>query len=195
MAGSPVTEKAAPRRLPATAVAHQEGAIGLVAVLWLLLSERELALALSPRGAISWVVLAGLGIGVAVAGGQWLLRGTAPLRRLEACLRELVGHWSLSECLAIAVISGVAEEALLRAALQPVVGLLPAAGLFALLHIFPDRRAWAWPILAFVIGLAMGVLFESFGYPAAALAHVTINAVGLARLSRPSLASAEPDEG
>jgi membrane protease YdiL (CAAX protease family) len=96
----------------------------------------------------------------------------------------MVTGWSVTDAAAVAVFSGLAEEALVRALLQPIIGLLPAALLFAALHFLPDRRLWLWPVLALILGMVLGKLFEIGGYPAAAAAHVTINAVSLYRLQR-----------
>jgi len=88
-------------------------------------------------------------------------------------------------------LSGIAEEALLRALLQPVIGLVPAALLFAVLHLVPDRRLWMWPAIALVLGLVLGVIFSRFGYPAAATAHCAINLLALLRLRRCEAVAAE----
>ncbi|MGD8441468.1 MAG: CPBP family glutamic-type intramembrane protease, partial [Holophagae bacterium] len=74
------------------------------------------------------------------------------------------------------------EEALIRALLQPILGLVPAAAVFAVLHVVPDRRLWFWPLFALAAGILLGVLFDAFGYPAAATAHVVINLTALLRL-------------
>ena len=87
----------------------------------------------------------------------------------------------------MAAFSGLAEEALIRALLQPVIGLLPAALLFAVLHVVPDRRLWLWPVLACALGVGLGMIFEFGGYPAAAAAHIAINAFALLRLRRTSV--------
>jgi hypothetical protein len=39
-----------------------------------------------------------------------------------------------------------------------------------------------WPAIALALGLVLGLLFEHFGYPAAAAAHILINALALLRL-------------
>jgi membrane protease YdiL (CAAX protease family) len=96
----------------------------------------------------------------------------------------MVRGWSATDAVAVAVFSGLAEEALVRALLQPLIGLLPAALLFAALHFMPDRRLWLWPLLALTLGVMLGGLFEFGGYPAAAAAHITINAISLSRLRR-----------
>jgi membrane protease YdiL (CAAX protease family) len=96
----------------------------------------------------------------------------------------MVRGWSATDAVAVAVFSGLAEEALVRALLQPLIGLLPAALLFAALHFMPDRRLGLWPLLALTLGVMLGGLFEFGGYPAAAAAHITINAISLSRLRR-----------
>jgi membrane protease YdiL (CAAX protease family) len=96
----------------------------------------------------------------------------------------MVRNWSVTDAAAVAVFSGLAEEALIRALLQPIIGLLPAALLFAALHFVPDRRLWLWPVLACALGVGLGMIFKLGGYPAAAAAHIAINAFALFRLQR-----------
>jgi membrane protease YdiL (CAAX protease family) len=127
-------------------------------------------------------LVVGAACGAALALGLWSLRAFAPLRSLEGWQRVLVGRWSPTEAVAVAILSGIAEEALLRAVLQPVLGLWIAAGVFAIFHVVPDGRLWFWPVMALGMGLVFGVLFERFGYPACAVSHVVVNLVGLLRL-------------
>jgi membrane protease YdiL (CAAX protease family) len=94
----------------------------------------------------------------------------------------MVSGWSATDAIAVAVFSGLAEEALIRALLQPIIGLVPAALLFAVLHLVPDRRLWLWPVLALLLGLVLGLAFRIGGYPAAAAAHLLINALAFMRL-------------
>ena len=124
----------------------------------------------------------GAAVGLAFAFVLWLLRRTGPVRTLEGWQREMVGGWTAADAVAVAILSGLAEEALLRALLQPVIGLVPAAVIFALLHFLPDRRLWLWPLLALASGLVLGLLFTVYGFPAAVAAHTTVNLVGLLRL-------------
>jgi len=137
---------------------------------------------LLPVGDPWLAVFGGTAAGVLLAlvglGARWTRSG----RHLEKLQRDLVGHWSTADAVAVALLSGLAEEALVRALLQPFLGLVPAALLFALLHIVPDRRAWMWPVVAFGFGIVLGLLFDHWGYPAAAAAHVTVNLIGLLRL-------------
>lgn len=113
------------------------------------------------------------------------------VRDLERWQVLLVQEWSLTDVVAVAVLSGLCEEALLRALAVPWIGVVPAALLFAALHLVPDRRLWAWPVIAFAMGLVMGLLFEKWGYPAAAIAHILVNLLSLLRLVRKSRAATE----
>jgi hypothetical protein len=174
------------RPIPARALVHQEGVLGLLALLGLGLRESGPLDALRPAaGSVSLSLAAGAVGGLAMAGLLWLLRRLPALRTLERWQRVVVGGWEGADAAAVAVISGLAEEALLRALLQPVIGLLPAALLFAVLHVIPDRRLWMWPVLALFLGVGLGLLFEHFGYPAAALAHGLLNWISLHRLRQP----------
>jgi len=163
-------------------VVHQEGVVGLVAVVTLSLGAGGPATALSARGGTGAALLLGVGVGAGLAVAVWLVGRVPPLSQLEAWQRQLVGAWPVTDAVAVALVSGIAEEALFRAALQPVLGLWGAAALFALLHLAPDRRLWAWPVVALVMGVAFGLVYRRAGYPACAAAHVAVNLVGLLRL-------------
>lgn len=170
------------RPVPARALLHQEGVLGLVAVIGLSFRPGGAFAQLGPRG--GWVesLLCGLAVGMAAALVLWLGRHLPAIRGLELWQRGLVVGWSPVDAVAVAVLSGLAEEALVRALLQPMIGLGPAAAVFALLHLVPDRRLWFWPLLAFGMGIVLGWLYESYGYPAAVIAHVALNSISLLRL-------------
>lgn len=174
-----------PPAIPAVALVHQEGVLALVAVIGLSFSEKPILNALSPTGSLLGSFAAGTATAACCVVALWLLRSLPALDRLERWQRGVVSKWTTADAVAVALISGIAEEALLRAFLQPVIGLAPAAVLFAVLHIVPDRELWAWPVFALASGLLLGVLFDLHGYPAAATAHILINLVALIRLRRP----------
>ena len=162
---------------------HQEGILGLVAIVGLAVRDNGAPLAgLEPAGPL-WLSV-GVGLAAAAAASLLLLavRRLPALLRLERFQARLVRGWTISDALAVALLSGLAEEALLRALVQPLLGLFPAAILFALLHLVPDARLWMWPVIALVLGVVLGLLFDGFGYPAAAAGHVLINAFALLRL-------------
>jgi hypothetical protein len=43
-----------------------------------------------------------------------------------------------------------------------------------------------WPVLALMLGVGLGLLYEFAGYPAAAAAHVLMNGLSLLRLRQPA---------
>jgi len=173
-----------PRSIPAVVIIHQEGVIGLIALIGLSFQNKGGLAGLAPTVSLIAAVIGGVAIGVGSSVILWGLRGLRPAADLESWQRRMVQGWSITDALAVALFSGLAEEALIRALLQPLLGLVPAALLFAALHFIPDRRLWLWPILAFALGLVLGWTFELWGYPAAAAAHITINTLSLRRLRR-----------
>jgi hypothetical protein len=164
---------------------HQEGVLALLAVIGLAFSERGILQSLAPSGPMFVSITIGSAVGLGCVALLWVLRGLGPLQRLEKWQRVMVSEWSGADAAAVALISGLAEEAMLRAFLQPVIGLVPAAVLFAVLHLVPDRKLWFWPFFALVSGLMLGGLFELYGFPAAAAAHTMMNGLALMRLRRP----------
>lgn len=177
-------EEPSPRAIPAVAIIHQEGVIGVIALIGLSLRAGGAVDGLAPRGSLAASVFTGIVAGGLCAAVLWALRRLPALADLEAWQQQMVRNWSVTDAAAVAIFSGLAEEALIRALLQPVIGLLPAALLFAALHVVPDRRLWLWPVLACVLGVGLGMVYELGGYPAAAAAHIAINAFALLRLQR-----------
>ena len=183
--GAFVTVGATPGPIPARYLVHQEGVLGLLALVGLSLREEGPLPYLLPRGPLLLSLLSGVAVGLIFALVLWLARRLRALSALELWQRQLVERWSVGDALAVALLSGIAEEALLRALLQPLLGLIPAAVIFAVLHLIPDRTLWFWPVMALLIGLVFGLVFERFGYPAAAVAHAVLNAISLCRLREP----------
>lgn len=171
-----------PRAIPAVILIHQEGVIAVIAMLGLSLTADGIGGGLAPRASMAATTVAGVFVGAACIASLWLLRRLRALEDLERWQRQMVAGWSITDALAVAVFSGLAEEALIRALLQPVIGLLPAALLFAALHVVPNRRLWMWPLIALGLGAILGLVFDHAGYPAVAAAHITINAFSLLRL-------------
>lgn len=173
-------------QLRATSVLHQEGIFGLIALVAIFVRTGKVGGALAPTGSIFASLGLGLAAGLVCAGADVVLSRLPQARQLERFQKKLVAQWDLQDALAVAVMSGLAEEALVRAFLQPWIGLVPAALVFAMFHIVPDRRLWLWPASAFVMGLLLGLVFQRWGYPAAAAAHICINAFSFVRLLAPS---------
>ena len=178
------SDEPTPRIVPAVVLIHQEGVIAVIALVGLAFTTTGVRGGLAARGTAAMAVLTGVLVGAGCFLVLWLIRDFRPLSELETWQRHMVRGWTITDAGAVAVFSGLAEEALIRGLLQPVIGLVPAAAIFAVLHLVPDRRLWMWPILAFVLGLVLGGVYELGGYPAAAAARVAINGLSLTRLRK-----------
>jgi membrane protease YdiL (CAAX protease family) len=129
--------------------------------------------------------LAGVLLGAAV-----VLLSRLSVRRLRAA-RELYGWFAGTlgpltpgQSFRLAILSGVGEEVLFRAALQPLLGLWVTSAIFGLLHLPPRRRYLIWTASAFLLGLALGGLAIWSGSIAGSiLAHALINALNLRLVS------------
>jgi len=106
-------------------------------------------------------------------------------RALARGLASLLGPLSLRHVALLALVSGVAEEAFFRGALQPRVGLVAASVVFGLVHFVPRPEFRVWTVFSLAAGFLLGFLFEATGnLVAPAVAHVVINGVNLTRLVR-----------
>jgi membrane protease YdiL (CAAX protease family) len=127
---------------------------------------------------------AALGLAIVLLSG-WFTRATRTGERLARALARLIGRRTLGECVALALVSGVGEEAFFRGALQPQLGLVGASLLFALAHFAPRRDLLPWTAFSLAAGLALGGLFEATGnLVAPVVAHAVVNAINLRLLSR-----------
>jgi membrane protease YdiL (CAAX protease family) len=115
----------------------------------------------------------------------WFTRATRSGERLARALARLIGQRTLGECVALALVSGIGEEAFFRGALQPQLGLVGASLLFALAHFAPRRELLPWTAFSLAAGFALGWLFEATGNLVAPIvAHAVVNAINLRLLSR-----------
>lgn len=135
-----------------------------------------------------------LDLGLGIASGALLLaiwwgagRVFALARDLEGQLALLLGSISTGEALALAVLSGFAEELFFRGAVQGAWGWLPASILFALLHSGPGRAFRFWTLFAGIAGALFGGLMAWRGNLLAPIVgHMLVNAVNLRRLAGPA---------
>ncbi len=134
-----------------------------------------------------WLDLAwGLGLATALivlwaAARRW----TKSAQELEVRISETLGPFERSDAIALAFLSGIAEEIFFRGALQAAWGWFTAAILFALLHTGPGKEYRQWTVFAAVAGLALGgVTLYTGNLLAPIAAHITVNAVGLTRIGR-----------
>jgi hypothetical protein len=156
-----------------------------VSLVWTGCEQRSLVFA-SPEAAaagVSWGrdAAAGLAAGLAlVAASRVFSTRLASGRALRAVLSDLLGRLDAGTCLVLAALSGIAEEAFFRGALQPRTGLVAASLLFGLAHFVPRRELLAWPVFGVAAGLLFGALFVATGnLVAPVIAHVCVNALNL----------------
>lgn len=168
--------------------------LAVLAVLWIGLDERPNspcpeerlcgALFLSPS---SWVQdLAAGAAGALLVVGFWELarRRLRVAGALENQLRSLLGNLRRDEAVAIALLSGFAEELFFRGALQGSVGWPLATVLFALLHTGPGPALRFWSVFALLAGLLFaGLLVWRGNLLAPITAHILVNGIGLWRMT------------
>lgn len=173
------------------------GALLALALLWAWLDGRSLLFASAEAAGRGIRPLADAGAG-AVAGlaivalSDQFTRRTRAGARLARALAQLLGRRTLGECVALALVSGIAEEAFFRGAMQPRLGLVATSLLFALAHFAPRRDLLPWTAFSLAAGLVLGGLFDATGnLVAPVVAHAVVNAINLRLLSRdPSLEAA-----
>lgn len=126
--------------------------------------------------AVSWILVL----------GPALLEDRVPaLRQLGADLYEAVAPITRRRVAVLALLSGFAEELLFRGPLQATLGWPVAAVLFAALHGGGARRLWPWTAFALVAGGLFGALVDAYdSLSPAIVAHVTVNAINMQRLTR-----------
>ena len=133
---------------------------------------------------------AALGVlsGAAMAALQLAL--IARWQRWRGFLREAVGRtdFGVGQIVAIGLIVGIAEELLFRAAVQPLLGIVPTSLLFAAIHwnyaaLRGGRAKLLLSLLAFAtifaISVVLGLLYEAHGLVAAMVAHAVYDIIVL----------------
>jgi membrane protease YdiL (CAAX protease family) len=160
-------------------------ALACAAVAWIGLRQGVIPLSLFVDLRHAWL---DLGVGVA-AGlllvGAWeaALRFLRLGRELEERLGEALGGIGTTEAVALAALSGFAEELFFRGAVQGSFGWLPASLMFALLHTGPGPAFRVWTFFAVLAGLLFAALMVWRGnLLAPVVAHFLVNAVNLHRL-------------
>lgn len=119
--------------------------------------------------------------------GVWIgAERTVPLaRELDDQILAALGPLQPGEVVALAVLSGFAEELFFRGAVQGAFGWLPATLAFAVLHSGPGKAFRLWTLFAAVAGLVFAGLTVWRGNLLAPIAgHFLVNAVNLGRLAR-----------
>lgn len=160
--------------------------LGLGGLVWLGWQHGLLQVGLLLDPSTAWI-----DVGLGAAGGVALLASWEIMRRtvrgaveLESRLRSMIGPIRNDEAIALAIVSGIAEEVFFRGAVQGAWGFLAATVLFAVLHSGPGRELKLWALFAVVAGLLLGGLMWWRGrLLAPILAHVVVNGVNLTRIA------------
>lgn len=128
-----------------------------------------------------WSLGLGLAFGVVlIAASRITVQRYLWARRLHLELRPFASSLSPAGVIVLALLSSAGEELLFRGLLQPWMGLWPQALLFGLVHQLPGSSRWVWATWAFVVGLALGALFQFTGSLWGPLAaHALVNGVNL----------------
>jgi membrane protease YdiL (CAAX protease family) len=161
--------------------------ISLAAVVLLLRRVGARSLLESPYGVLTQA-LAGVAVGATLAGAQLLL-----LRlwgRWREYTRDAVQSLRLTtaQIVSIAFMVAVAEELFFRAAVQPLLGIWLASAFFALVHMRPDREAWARErvafglvtlLLLFGVSAALGFVYARVGLVSAMACHLVYDVIVL----------------
>ncbi|MEO1369769.1 MAG: CPBP family intramembrane glutamic endopeptidase [Acidobacteriota bacterium] len=160
-------------------------ALAILGILWVGHAAGEISLSLfvDPRG--WWLdLLVGLCAGGALLFGWSLLRDhSRDMRRVEAVMRETIGALDGPQIIAVALMSGFAEELFFRGAMQMSWGWPWALILFGVLHTGPESSFRVWTVFAFVAGgLFAAITLWRGNLLAAIVAHVLVNGVNLWRL-------------
>lgn len=152
----------------------------------LLLSGRSLADAFDSR--MAWPLQLALGVAVGMAAGAILSLAEYALPGLEK-LREIVKDVfrryqpTHIDLLVVSAGAGWGEELLFRGALQPLIGVWPAAVAFALAHFMLTRITLGrvlYTLGLVLAGAGLGYLADWAGLAAAMLAHGVYDYVALA---------------
>jgi membrane protease YdiL (CAAX protease family) len=168
------------------------GALLLAALAWAAFAGRSLVwlppASAGTAGSPLWAFGAGvLMAAIVVLVSRQLTERTRFGEQLARSLAAALGPLTLAECWLLALVSGIAEEAFFRGALQPQIGLLAASLVFGAAHFVPRRELLPWTLFAVVAGFLLGWLYDATGSLLAPIvAHAGINGINLRLLTRRS---------
>lgn len=137
-----------------------------------------------------WIDLGlGVGAGLLLIGVWEVARYIFPLaRELERSIAKILSSVDVSEAVALAILSGFAEELFFRGAVQGAFashGWFWAAILFAVLHTGSGKAFRLWTVFAFIAGVVLGLLMHWRGnLLAPVVGHMVVNGVNLTRIAR-----------
>ena len=161
------------------------GVLLAIAILWAWLrGDRPLFAAPDPMEP-GWSALIGTAAGLLVVFlSQLSVSRFSWARRLEEEFARILGPLTMFEVVLLALLSGVAEEAFFRGALQPSAGFILTSLIFGLLHVGPSKTYLPWTAMALIMGFALGAMYIWTGtLIAPILCHFLINTINLRRIA------------
>ena len=173
------------------------GLIVALAVIWVVMTGRPslfmypgsepATLPQLPPSRMGIMIVLGIAAGVMVATASLLAsRHIRWFGLLDDFFVNLIGGFSIPELVLMVLLGSVAEELFFRGAMQPGLGLVAQALVFAALHTGPRRLFFfllPWTLMAFATGLFFGWMFMYTGCLLAPIAaHLTVNALGIIRM-------------
>jgi membrane protease YdiL (CAAX protease family) len=119
----------------------------------------------------AWVILGTAGLFALANGGDWFQSRFFPdLFASDRRFDEwLAGSMGTPQILLLSLSAGIGEEITIRGALQPRVGIVAAALLFAAMHV---QYSWLGIAFIFVFGAALGWIRSRTNTSASVLVHV-----------------------
>ena len=139
----------------------------------------------APRDGARLLAIGGLSALVLHVMSYFFEEWFASYRRLKALVVALLGPCSLPAAIYLSLATAFGEEILFRGALQPLVGLFPAALLFGLLHMGRDGLASTWSLWALLAGLLLGWVYqETASLWPPIIGHFLVNMTSILSLRR-----------
>jgi hypothetical protein len=161
------------------------GVLLAIAILWAWLRGDRPLFELPAPMEPAWSALIGTAAGLLVALlSQLTVSRFTWARRLEEEFARILGPLTMFEVVLLALLSGVAEEAFFRGAMQPSLGFVLTSLIFGLLHIGPSKTYLPWTVMALAMGFALGAMYIWTGtLIAPILCHFLINTINLRRIA------------
>lgn len=141
------------------------------------------------HGSVSLASQVAMGVVIAIVTILFCMWGSSAfpwVRKAELELKNVLGHLTPIDIVVIGICSGIGEELLFRAALQPQFGLLWTSIFFGTLHFPINKHFLFYPIFATIMGFILGyITLMNLGcVTSAIIAHALINMVNLYRINR-----------
>ncbi|MHB0885164.1 MAG: CPBP family intramembrane glutamic endopeptidase [Bacillota bacterium] len=162
--------------------------IGVVSMVFFIVVGVLLASILRHESLLPRLALNGLGVALGLAGAAACFVLAAAMYLAWPALRAIsdaaagkavqvslaqVGWFGLFFSV---ILPAIGEEVLFRGALQPSIGLIPAALLFGLSHGGWGKSSWPYAVSAAISGLFIGLVFQQTGsLSASMISHLVFN--------------------